>query len=219
MKKLIIFGTGDFAKLAKFYFENDSDYSISAFTVEKNFFKEDKFCDVPCYEFENIEKIFSPDEYEMFIAVGYTKINKVRAEIYQKAKEKGFKLANYISSKSIYWNNKIGDNCFIFEGCVIQPDAVIGNNNIIWSGSIISHDSIIGNNCFLAPGVTIAGFVKIENYCFLGAGCTIRNGIQIAQECIIGAGVTIINNIESGEVYKTPDPVLLNINSNEIKNF
>ena len=47
MKKVIIFGLGDNAELAKFYFENDSDLSVSAFTVNKEYIKDKDFCDLP----------------------------------------------------------------------------------------------------------------------------------------------------------------------------
>ena len=58
----------------------------------------------------------------MFVAVGYAKVNQVRAAIYAKAKARGYSLITYVSSKLVQWGDtKIGDNCFIFENQTIQP--------------------------------------------------------------------------------------------------
>ena len=42
MGKIILFGTGDIAQLAHYYFSLDKEYEIAAFTVDKEFIKENK---------------------------------------------------------------------------------------------------------------------------------------------------------------------------------
>ena len=54
-KKLIIFGTGEIAQLAHYYFTNDSNYEIAAFTVDEQFLEEDTFCSLPVVPFETLE--------------------------------------------------------------------------------------------------------------------------------------------------------------------
>ena len=41
MKKVVIFGTGAFAEVAYFYFKNDSQFEIVAFTENKEFMKKE----------------------------------------------------------------------------------------------------------------------------------------------------------------------------------
>ena len=72
-KKAIIFGTGPLAELANFYLENDSSYSVEGFCETNP--KSDTFCNKPLYKFEDIEEIFSPENYEFFVAIGYRKMN------------------------------------------------------------------------------------------------------------------------------------------------
>ena len=36
MAKIIIFGSGEIAQIANYYFEKDSDYEVVAFTVDKD---------------------------------------------------------------------------------------------------------------------------------------------------------------------------------------
>jgi sugar O-acyltransferase (sialic acid O-acetyltransferase NeuD family) len=205
-KKLIIFGTGSFGKIAYTYFKNDSNYKPYAFTVEKQHMKSESFFNLPVVPFEKVEKFYSPKEYFMFIAVGPLGLNKFRTEIVQRAKAKKYKLASYISSKAFAWSKEpgkveIGENCFIFEGNLIQPFVKIGNNVIIWSGNHIGHESIIEDNCFITSHVVISGFCKIGKNSFLGVNACIKDGVQIAEDCVIGMGAVVVKNTEKGKIY------------------
>ena len=141
MKKIVIFGIGDNGELAKYYFENDekykNDYEVVAFTVQKEYLTEKEFKGIPVVEFENLEKIYPPEEFYLFVAVGYTAMNEVREKVYLEGKKRGYKYVSYISSKANIFTDKIGENNFILEDNTIQPFVEIGNNNVLWSGNHI----------------------------------------------------------------------------------
>lgn len=202
MTKVVVFGTEKLAELAQFYFTNDSPYEVVAFTANESFIKEKEFMELPVVPFEEIEKHYPPDEFKMFIAVGYTRLNTVRAEKYNEAKNKGYELISYVSSKAIRWGDtEIGDNCFILENQVIQPSVKIGNNVILWSGNHFGHNVIIGDHCWIASHVVICGGVSIGPYSFIGVNATIRDDVSIGRECIIGAGALILNDTRDKAVY------------------
>ena len=201
-KKAIIFGTGSFAEVAYFYLTNDSEYEISAFTATKEYIKNNKtFLELPLVSFEKIEASFPPDKYEMFIAIGYANLNKIREKFYNEAKIKGYKLLTYISSKAAVWTRDIGDNCFIMENNTIQPFVKIGNNVVIWSGNHIGHHSIIEDHCFISSHVVICGHCRIKSYTFLGVNSTIRDSVTIEKENIIGANALILKDTKERQVY------------------
>src|SRR5436190_1331055 len=102
-KKLIIFGKGELAELANFYFTNDSTYQVCAFTLNRSYIDADTYLDLPVIPFEEVEKKYPPEQYELFIAIGYSKLNLNRKTKYEQAKSKGYKLASYVSSKSTTW--------------------------------------------------------------------------------------------------------------------
>src|SRR6185436_8093075 len=52
MKGVVIFGTGDIARLAHHYFTKDSPHQVAAFTVDRAFQKGDRFLDKPVVPFE-----------------------------------------------------------------------------------------------------------------------------------------------------------------------
>lgn len=218
MNKVIIFGTSIFADLAHFYLKHDSKYDVVAFTVNERFLNQKNFNGLPVLAFENIEKTFPPDEYDMFIAVAYQNVNKIRAKIFQQAKKKGYKLISYVNSTVKLWEEvDLGENCFIFENVVIQPHVKIGNDVIIWSGDHIGHHSEIADHCFITSHVVISGNVKIGPFSFLGVNSTIRDGIKIGAECVIGAGCVILNDTLDKEVYSVDSTKLLPIKSDKLR--
>ena len=201
-KKLIIFGNTEQAELAHYYFLNDSEYEITAFCVNSEYIVQTTFCGLPLIPFEEIEKELNPSEYYMFVAIGYSGINKLRKKIYCQAKTKGYKLASYISSKATIFDNVvIGDNCMILELNNLQPFVEIGNNVTIWSGNHIGHNSKIGDNCFITSHAVISGGVIIEQDCFIGVNSSIRDHIIIKKENIIGAGSIIMRSTHDKEVF------------------
>ncbi len=220
MKKVVIFGMGDLGKVVYFYLKNDSNNEVIAFTANEWAIKEKELFNLPVVPFEKIESVYPPSDYDMFIAVPYTKMNKIRERIFYEAKEKGYNFLTYINSKATTWGKiDVGENCFILENNVIQPFVKIGNNVIIWSGNHIGHHSIIGDHCFIASHVVISGKVTIEPNCFLGVNSTIRDGITIARECVVGAGSVILNNTKEREVYTSSSTEKLSITSDKLKSL
>lgn len=218
MKKVIIFGTTDFAEVVNYYLSNDSNYEVVSFILDREYIKKEKFCGLPVNEFENIEKIFPPSKYSMFIAIGYNKMNKIREQKYIEAKNKGYQLITYIAPNvSLYDNVVIGDNCFIFEDNTLQPFSEIGNNTILWSGNHLGHHSKIGNNCFITSHVVIAGRVKVGNNTFIGINSTIRDNITIGKENMIGAGSLILKSTEDYSVYSPEETVKSRVPSNRLR--
>ena len=53
-KSLVIFGMGDLAQLAHYYFDADSEYETVAFTADSDYIKDPLFCGLPVVAFEDI---------------------------------------------------------------------------------------------------------------------------------------------------------------------
>jgi sugar O-acyltransferase (sialic acid O-acetyltransferase NeuD family) len=201
-KSLVIFGTGDIAQLAHYYFSTDSNYEVVAFTVDAEYVTMSEFCGLPVVPFEDLAKLYPAAIHEIFVALSYSKLNQLRKEKYTAAKELGYSLASYISSHATILNGgRIGDNCFIFEDNTIQPFVEIGNNVTLWSGNHIGHHSIIHDHCFIASHVVVSGGVVIHASCFIGVNATLRDHINIGEKCVIGAGAIMLADAEPEGVY------------------
>ena len=220
MEKVVIFGNGELADIAYFYLKHDSPHEVVAFTADTKYIKDNVLSGLPLVPFEEIELIYPPDEFKMFIPLSYKNVNKQRAEKYHSAKSKGYKLISYVSSKATTWPGLVvGENCFILEDNVIQPFVEIGNNVILWSGNHIGHHSKIKDHCFLASHIVVSGGVVIESFCFLGVNATIRDHITISKECIIGAGTLILKNTKEKGVYVGQPAKELTLTSDKIKSI
>jgi sugar O-acyltransferase (sialic acid O-acetyltransferase NeuD family) len=200
--EVVIFGNGDFARTADIYLSADSPYTVAAFTVNERYLDCAELNGRPVVPFESILESHPPDRYSMFVAIGFSRVNRARREIYEKAKERGYRLISYVSSQANrIVEPELGDNCFVFEANVIQPNVRIGDNVILWSGNHIGHDARIGDHCFIASHVVISGNVEIGNSCFVGVNATFRDGVKVAPECVIGAGALIMKDTIPGGVY------------------
>jgi sugar O-acyltransferase (sialic acid O-acetyltransferase NeuD family) len=202
-KKLILFGDSAFAEIAYEYFTYDSEYEVAAFTVSKEYLKNETLCGLPVVPFEDVENIYSPLEYEMHIALVYNSLNRVRRQFYFDAKSKGYTLANYISSKAFVWRNvEVGDNVFIFEDNTIQPFVKIGSNNVFWSGNHIGHHSVIASHNFISSHVVVSGFCNIGDNNFFGVNSTMGNNLNVGSDCLIGSSVHIVKSVPDGSLMR-----------------
>jgi len=202
-EKILIIGTGEFAEIVYEYFTYDSPYDVIAFSAENNYLKKETLFGLPVVPFEELENRYSPEKYKVFVAVTYTKLNRVRTRLFKEVKRKGFSSVSYVSSKAFVWRNaKIGENCFIFENNVIQYSVEIGNNVIMWSGNHIGHRSKIRDNCFLSSQIVISGYCEIGENCFLGVNSCVADYKKVAKDCIIGAGAVVLKDTEEAKIYR-----------------
>src|SRR5665213_2401653 len=152
-----------------------------------------------------LEQTFNPQDHLVYVAVPYTQLNRLRTRLAQAAKQKGYRLASYISSDACVWPNaQIGEHCFIFEQNVVQPFVRVGDNVVLWSGNHVGHHSVIGDNCFISSHVVISGFVEIGANCFLGVNSTIINNVKVGKDCWVGPSVTITKDPPDGTMYRPP---------------
>ena len=198
MKKAIIFGTGIFAETLVYYL---GESEIYGFTVERGFRTSDEYMGLPLVDFDNVEKVFSTDEYGLYICLGYTSMNTERERIFGIAQEKGFDILSYIHPTASVNAKSMGIGNIVLEKSIIGPFCEIGNGNIFKAGSSIAHHTHVGNFNFFAVSCSVAGSVKIGNNCFIGNNCTIKNGIKISDCTLAGAGCYISKDTESYGVY------------------
>lgn len=202
MADLVIFGTGDIARLAHHYFSTDSPHRVVAFTVDAAFRTADSFLDLPVVPFDAVAAAYPPATHAMFVAVSYAEMNQVRAAKYAQARGLGYQLASYVSSRCSFLTQvPHGDNCFVLEDNTVQPFVTIGCNVTLWSGNHIGHDSVIGDHSFISSHVVVSGHVQVGSHCFLGVNATIRNNVRLGDHTLVGAGALVMKNTPPRSVY------------------
>ncbi|HVS80569.1 MAG TPA: acetyltransferase [Pyrinomonadaceae bacterium] len=204
MAKVIIFGVQDFAQLAKFYLQHDSEHEVVAFSVNEQYLPEENtFEGLSVVAFESVEKTYAPSEFKFFAPMSPSRMNRLRESVYRQTKEKGYELISYVSSKAtVFPGVPIGDNCFILEDNTIQPFTSIGNNVVLWSGNHIGHHSVIKDHVSFTSHVVLSGHCVVEPFSFFGVNATIRDRIHIAEGSFIAMSASVTRDTEPWGVYK-----------------
>lgn len=192
MSKVIIFGTLDSAELAHYYLKHDSAHEVVAFTANEKYISTETFQGLPLVPFEEVERIYPPDDFKLFAPMTGRRMNTLREQIYNSGKGKGYSYVSYISSRATICHNEIGENCFILEDNTIQPRTVLGNNIVLWSGNHIGHHGHIKDHNFFSSHVVMSGHCVIEPNCFLGVNATIRDYSTLAKGTLLAMGACLV---------------------------
>ena len=219
-KDLVIFGVGKLSKIISSYFQKYTEYKIVAYI--DNYNKKHNYIDKQSIVLSPTEFLenYSPDKYIMFIAVGYSEMNKVRTKLYTKYKKLGYSFVNFIHPNVEWWDDSnIGENSFIFENNVVQQNVSIGNNVIMWSGNHIGHDARIGDNVWITSHVVVYSNVNINNNCFIGSNANLRDGISIGYQNFIGAGTNIWSSTKDFSVFAVEPSKPLTVKSDKISSL
>ena len=126
MEKIVLFGNGSVAENHAHLLDQDNGYEVVAFSVDRPFLKEDKLMGRPVIAWDEVEQHYPPEMAQMHIAVGYVKMNKLRAARFHEAKEKGYRLISYVNPKAVTWEGlEMGENCWIGAGSLIAAGSVV----------------------------------------------------------------------------------------------
>jgi len=218
MKRLVIFGAGQIGQVAHYYFTEDSDYDVAAFTVDAAYLDADRFLGLPVLPFEDIEKHSAPGEYDIFVAMGYGQLNRSREEKVSAARAKGYRLAHFISNRAEVWSGfEPSENLFILENNTVQPFVTIGENTTLWSGNHIGHHTTIGANVFIASHAVISGAVTIGDNSFVGVNATVADNITVGRRTVIGAGALLLNDAPDNGVFAVAGTEKSKVPSNRLR--
>jgi sugar O-acyltransferase (sialic acid O-acetyltransferase NeuD family) len=192
MKKIILVGGGGHCKSCIDVIENENKYKIIGIIDKKKNF----LLNYKVFAESYLNKKLIKNNYA-FVTVGQIKNYKVRAKLFNRLKDLGFKIPSIISpSAYISKHAVIGPGTIVMHGAIINAGAVIGNNCIINTNSLIEHDVVIGDHTHISTEVTINGGVTIAEKVFIGSRSIIKDNISIGECSIVGAGLYVKKNLK-----------------------
>jgi sugar O-acyltransferase (sialic acid O-acetyltransferase NeuD family) len=214
-ENIIVFGTGKLAEMVDYYFPYYG-YNIVGFT-EDGEFENKQFRGKPVLPWRDAAVKWPSKSYKMFVAIGYSDLNRIRAKKYYEVKEKGYQLVSVNCSPNRWNDTQIGDNCLIFENQVLQPNIKIGNDVIIWSANHFGHDVVLGDHIWISSHGVFCGGVEVGEYSFIGVNASLRDDIHIGKKNIISAGALILSDTQDGEVYIADQTEPFRLNSDQFE--
>ena len=216
MKPIVLFGTGKIAEVLLYFFRHHSDYEVVASTVNRSFLPAATWQGLPAVAFEEVEQLYPPSKYEMFVALGYQELNALRARTCAEAKAKGYTLVSYVHPQSgLPQDCEYGENCFIMSSVLIHPRVRLGNDVFVWSGAMIGHHSTIGDHCWLTSCANISGVVTVGKNCFFAVNATVGHNVVIGDECFIGANALVTKCAENKQVFLAENTKAFRLNSHQ----
>ncbi len=213
IKPIVLFGTGKIAEVVHHFMVHEAGISVAAFTVDAAYVGDGKKEGRPVVDFNDVEKQFPPDKFDLFVALGYHDMNALRAKKIGEAKAKGFALPSFIHPQSgLPKGTTIGENCFIMRDVHIHPKVTIGNDVFVWSGAIIGHHTVLGDHGWFTSGANIAGACTIADHCFFAINSTVSHGVRIGRRCFIGANALVTKDMADEQVIiaQNDKPIRLN---------
>lgn len=213
MKNIIIFGIGKIADVIQYYMREESGLPVKAFTVDRQFMKGDSFQGLPVVPFEEVQKIYPPEENDMFVAVGYQDMNRLRHQKVLDAEKKGYHLVSYVHPNSTIPRDLVhGKNCFIMSNVCIHPRVKMGDGVFVWSGAMIGHHSTVGHYNWFTSAANVGGNVTLGDHCFLAMNATISHSVQVGNEIFLGANVLVTKDLGDDNVVisESHKPIKLN---------
>ena len=205
MARVVVFGTGVGADTAYRYLSRDSPHVVSGFAVDAAYLSRREFHGLPVVEYESVTERFPPDEFKMFILMGFQRMNAVRTAKYLDAKSKGYECVSYVSSHHYALEGvTVGENCFILDSQTFNLDVRFGNNIMVWSGNHFGDRSVIGDHSWISSHVTISGDVSVGESCFLGVNACVSNDVQLGPRTFVGAGAVIAKSTAADSVHVAP---------------
>ena len=188
-KKIALFGAGGHAVSCIDVIETEKKYKIDCildkYSNKKYLgkYKVIKENDI------NIERLKKRKIFNIVICIGQIKTSKVRKELFNKLKKKGFNFPVIKSPRSIVSKKSlIEEGSVIFHNTTINAGAHIGKNCIINSSSLIEHGVKIGNNSHVATGVIINGDCNIGRDTFIGSGSILKHGLKLKAKSFVKMG-------------------------------
>lgn len=200
--EIVIFGTSDFARVARKIADESGHFATKAFVVDSGYLIDSELDNLPVVDSNSASLQFPSDSFSMFVAVGYKSIGN-RGKLFERWQSQGYHLINIFADGAIVSSDvAFGYNNIVFPGTVIEPGAQLGDNNVAWSNSTICHHTIIGSHNFLAANTTIGGNVTVGDRCFVGFSSTVFHGLKVGNQVLIAAQTLVTRDAEDNGEYR-----------------
>jgi len=197
MKKLIVYGAGEFGSLIANVLSYHDDLEIVAYGDDDPQKSADHIDGTPVFGQEDLLDFAKQNNIKLAItAIGN---NTIRAEKFNLLKNTGFQMISIVHPQALI-DTKVsyGDNVIIEMGTAIHTNSKIGNNVFLGGEALIGHHNIIGDHVLVGGNVSFGGSVVVEDYVSLGVGASIKPGIRLGEGSVIGVGAAVIKDVEPG---------------------
>jgi sugar O-acyltransferase (sialic acid O-acetyltransferase NeuD family) len=195
MKKLIVYGAGEFGSLIANVISHYDDYQICAYGDDDISYKDHFIDDLPIFNENELLKFVKTNKIKF--AISSIGNNFARAKKYKSLKSVGLEMISIIHPQALI-DTKVtyGENVIIEMGTAIHTHSIIGNNVFLGGDALIGHHNHIGNHVLVGGNVSFGGSVIVEDYVSIGVGASIKPGVTLGKGSVVGVGAAVIKDVE-----------------------
>lgn len=184
--KLLLVGSGGFGRVVSEFARRDYECAF----LDDGHDKGEIICDIPVIgKTSELEELY-PEYNKLVVSIGN---NRIREEIYEKARKIGYSFPNILGD-NVYISPyaKVGDGCIFGNNVSIQNGSVVGNGVILNPGVEIHHDSTVENYVLIYTNSVIRTYAKVFDRAKIGSNVTVSNEVTISLDevvcdgCIVG---------------------------------
>lgn len=201
MKKIVIVGSGGFAKEVAFLIDEinrrSNEWEILGYINENIGELNGK------YKVVNNDDWLEKTDSEIYVAYGLGNPGLVKKLVSRFKKNTNLIYPTLIHPNVVGdWERiKFGEGNIICAGNIFTTDITVGSFNIINLDCTIGHDVIIGSYNTINPSVNISGGASLSNEILLGTGAQILQYKSISEKVILGAGAVVTKDLADSGVY------------------
>lgn len=138
----------------------------------------------------DLQRLHDEAGYEqLIVTIGN---NKLREEIYNKAKAFGYSFPNIIcTSAYVSRYAELGSGCVLLNNVVVQNGAHVGDGVLLNPGVEVHHDSFVDDCSLIYTNSVIRTLANVGKRVRIGSNVSISNNVNIADDSDIPNGTTL----------------------------
>lgn len=138
----------------------------------------------------DLQRLLDETGYEqLIVTIGN---NKLREELYNKAKAFGYSFPNIICSSAY-----------------ISPHAQIGCGCVLLNNVVVQNGGRVGDGVLLNPGVEVHNDAFVDDYALIYTNSVVRALAHVGKRVRIGSNVSISNNVNVADDSDIPNGTTL----------
>lgn len=202
MKKIVIFGSGNHAKVLFYEIFSLNKYKIIGF-IDDYESKNKIVLNYKKTNYFNLGELKNLKIKKVHAVIGVGD-NYIRNKIFKEVNKSKIDIVweTIISKKStINSNVEIGEGTVVLSGSLINVNTKIGSHCIVNNSSSVNHDNILNNFASVGPGVITGGNCEIGKYSHLGIGSTIIHNVKVGSNTVIGGHSFVLKDCNKNSLY------------------
>jgi len=212
-EKVYLFGAGQIGEAIRDFIVYENLMSFGGFVVHSSHMTE---------EYQSRSDVFSIEQLapgsQVFVALGYNKMNDVRADVFLEMQNRGMKSVSLVSRKAnISGSCQYGKNVLIMEHNNIQSSVQIDDNTLLWSGNHVGHHSKLGRNVFMSSHCVVSGNTTIGQNTFMGVNSSIADNVKIGDYNLIDMSAIVKNDTENFTYVKSIASDCISLSEKKLK--